>query len=55
VTLIEPGMVDTPFFDSEVSDALAAEDIAGTVMFALSQPPHVDVNEVLVRPVHQPT
>jgi NADP-dependent 3-hydroxy acid dehydrogenase YdfG len=53
-TLIEPGMVDTPFFDSEVSGALVAEDIARTVMFALSQPPHVDVNEVLVRPVHQP-
>jgi NADP-dependent 3-hydroxy acid dehydrogenase YdfG len=54
-TLIEPGMVDTPFFDSEVSGALVAEDIARTVMFVLSQPPHVDVNEVLVRPVHQPT
>jgi NADP-dependent 3-hydroxy acid dehydrogenase YdfG len=53
-TLIEPGMTDTPFFDSEVSDALTAEDIARAVMFALAQPPHVDVNEILVRPVHQP-
>jgi NADP-dependent 3-hydroxy acid dehydrogenase YdfG len=53
VTLIEPGMVDTPFFDSRVSDALEADDVARAVMFALTQPPHVDVNELLVRPVHQ--
>jgi NADP-dependent 3-hydroxy acid dehydrogenase YdfG len=54
-TLIEPGMVDTPFFDDRVSGALEAEDIARAVMFALDQPSHVDVNEVLVRPVNQPT
>ncbi|HEX8075735.1 MAG TPA: SDR family oxidoreductase [Thermoleophilaceae bacterium] len=54
VTLIEPGMVDTPFFDNPVEGALEDEDIARVVIFALSQPPHVDVNEVLVRPVHQP-
>ncbi|HKP91830.1 MAG TPA: SDR family oxidoreductase [Thermoleophilaceae bacterium] len=54
-TLIEPGMVDTPFFDDGVSGALEADDIARAVMFALAQPAHVDVNEILVRPVHQPT
>ncbi len=54
VTLIEPGMVDTPFFDNRVSGALEADDIARAVLFALTQPPHVDVNEILVRPVHQP-
>lgn len=54
VTLIEPGMVDTPFFDQPVQNALHGEDIARAVMFALSQPPHVDVNEILVRPVNQP-
>jgi NADP-dependent 3-hydroxy acid dehydrogenase YdfG len=53
VTLIEPGMVDTPFFDSPVSDALAPEDVARAVMFAVSQPPHVDVNELLIRPTAQ--
>jgi NADP-dependent 3-hydroxy acid dehydrogenase YdfG len=53
VTLIEPGMVDTPFFDNPVSGALEADDIARAVMFALTQPPHVDVNELLVRPIHQ--
>ena len=53
VTLIEPGMVDTPFFDNPVSDALKPDDIARAVMFAVSQPPHVDVNEILVRPTAQ--
>ena len=53
VTVIEPGMVDTPFFDQPPEGALEADDIARAVMFALSQPPHVDVNEVLVRPIHQ--
>ena len=55
VTLIEPGMVDTPFFEDRPSGALEADDIARAVMFALTQPAHVDVNEVLVRPIHQPT
>ena len=54
VTVIEPGMVDTAFFENRVSGALEADDIARAVMFALTQPPHVDVNEILVRPVHQP-
>jgi NADP-dependent 3-hydroxy acid dehydrogenase YdfG len=55
VTLIEPGMVDTPFFDDRPTGALDADDIARAVMFALTQPPHVDVNEILIRPIHQPT
>jgi NADP-dependent 3-hydroxy acid dehydrogenase YdfG len=53
VTVIEPGMVDTPFFEQRPNGALEADDIARAVMFALTQPPHVDVNEVLVRPIHQ--
>lgn len=53
VTLIEPGQVDTPFFDDRPSGALAADDIARTVMFALRQPTHVDINEILVRPTAQ--
>jgi NADP-dependent 3-hydroxy acid dehydrogenase YdfG len=53
VTLIEPGMVDTPFFDNRPEDALQPDDIARAVMYALSQPDHVDVNEILIRPVHQ--
>jgi NADP-dependent 3-hydroxy acid dehydrogenase YdfG len=53
VTLIEPGAVDTPFFDSPVPNALEADDVARAVLYALTQPPHVDVNEILVRPVRQ--
>jgi NADP-dependent 3-hydroxy acid dehydrogenase YdfG len=53
VTLIEPGMVDTPFFDEPVSDALESDDVARAVMYAVSQPPHVDINEILVRPTAQ--
>jgi len=56
VTLIEPGMVDTPFFDNPVeSGALEADDIARAVLYAVSQPPHVDVNELLIRPTAQLT
>jgi len=55
VTSIEPGMVDTPFFDPPVTDALKSDDIARAVMFAVQQPPHVDVNEIMIRPVSQPT
>jgi NADP-dependent 3-hydroxy acid dehydrogenase YdfG len=55
VTLIEPGMVDTPFFDDGAPDwSLRDEDIARSVLWALDQPEHVEVNEVLVRPTKQP-
>ena len=54
VTLIEPGMVDTPFFDNAPQGALHEDDIANAVMYAVGQPPHVDVSEVLIRPVAQP-
>ena len=53
VTLIEPGSVDTPFFDSPPSGALEPDDIARAILYAVSQPPHVDVNEILVRPISQ--
>ena len=54
VTSIEPGMVDTPFFENRpTSGALEADDIARGVMYALSQPAHVDVNEILIRPTAQ--
>jgi NADP-dependent 3-hydroxy acid dehydrogenase YdfG len=53
VTLIEPGITDTPFFENRPAAALAASDIARAVLYAVSQPPHVDVNEILVRPTAQ--
>ena len=46
-------MVDTPFFDNPGEGRLEADDIARAVMFASRQPPHVDVNEILVRPTAQ--
>jgi NADP-dependent 3-hydroxy acid dehydrogenase YdfG len=55
VTLIEPGMVDTPFFDNRPSKALEPDDIAGAVLYAVSQPERVDVNEILIRPSSQPS
>jgi NADP-dependent 3-hydroxy acid dehydrogenase YdfG len=54
VTLIEPGMVDTPFFDDRPENALEPADIASAVMYAISQPDRVDVNEMLIRPSSQP-
>jgi NADP-dependent 3-hydroxy acid dehydrogenase YdfG len=55
VTVIAPGMVDTPFFEKVPLEApLVADDVARAVVFALSQPRHVDVNEILVRPTAQP-
>jgi NADP-dependent 3-hydroxy acid dehydrogenase YdfG len=53
VTLVEPGMVDTPFFDNRPSRALEADDVARAVLYALTQPPGVEINEVLVRPVRK--
>jgi NADP-dependent 3-hydroxy acid dehydrogenase YdfG len=53
VTLIEPGMVDTPFFDNRPDGALEPDDIARAVLYAVAQPRHVDVNEILVRPTAQ--
>lgn len=54
VTLIAPGMVDTPFFDNGAGPgSLVAEDISRAVMYAIEQPEHVDVNLMLVRPTAQ--
>jgi NADP-dependent 3-hydroxy acid dehydrogenase YdfG len=55
VTLIEPGMTDTPFFDNSPGDAaLRDSDISKAVLYALEQGPGVDVNEILIRPTSQP-
>jgi NADP-dependent 3-hydroxy acid dehydrogenase YdfG len=55
VTLIEPGMTDTDFFDNRPGEwALQDTDIAKAVMYALEQGPGVDVNEILIRPTSQP-
>ena len=56
VTLVEPGIVDTPFWDGLQKPAapeLHSEDVARAVFFALGQPPHVDVSEIIIRPTGQ--
>ena len=53
VTVIEPGMTDTEFFDRRPQNALADDDLARAVIYALTQPESVDVNEILIRPSSQ--
>jgi NADP-dependent 3-hydroxy acid dehydrogenase YdfG len=50
VTLIEPGMVNTPFFDTPKPDALKDDDVARSVVYALSQPASVDIHELMILP-----
>jgi NADP-dependent 3-hydroxy acid dehydrogenase YdfG len=52
-TLVSPGAVETPFFDNPSEGRLEPDDIARAVLYALGQPRHVDVNEVLIRPTAQ--
>lgn len=50
-TIIAPGMVDTPFFDDPKPQGLRAEDVAAAALYALEQPPKVNVGEVFVTPM----
>ncbi|MBE9248215.1 SDR family NAD(P)-dependent oxidoreductase [Dolichospermum sp. LEGE 00240] len=64
VTIIEPGLVHTPFIDlisdpitKQLSEEqlqtitpLQSEDIARAIIYAVTQPDHVNVNEILIRP-----
>jgi NADP-dependent 3-hydroxy acid dehydrogenase YdfG len=58
VTLIAPGRVETPFWDSYGSlppgHLLTPDQIADSVVWAIHQPSGVDINTVVVRPVGQP-
>lgn len=64
VTLVSPGAVDTPFqlgrnFGgspkveplAEAGPQLAVEDVVRTVVWCLAVPPHMEVNDVMVRAV----
>ncbi|WBQ01914.1 SDR family NAD(P)-dependent oxidoreductase [Kribbella sp. CA-293567] len=67
VVLIEPGFVSTELAGHTTDPALQAmakamaesmrtlqpEDVAGAVLYALTQPDHVAVNELLIRPTDQ--
>ena len=67
VTLIEPGMVDTELqshnegevlqaiqgMREQTGEILRAQDIANGILYVISQPPHVSINELLIRPTRQ--
>jgi len=68
ITEVAPGMVETEFslvrFDGDEEAAaqvyegmqpLTAEDVAECIRWALAQPPHVNVDEIVVRPRDQAT
>jgi NADP-dependent 3-hydroxy acid dehydrogenase YdfG len=52
-TLISPGMVETEGFSHDLDETLTADDIARAVLWAVEQPPHMDVNEIMIRPTAQ--
>jgi NADP-dependent 3-hydroxy acid dehydrogenase YdfG len=66
VTCIEPGVVTTELINTITDralekyvektrqmEALQAEDIANAIIFAVQAPHHVNVNEILIRPMTQ--
>jgi NADP-dependent 3-hydroxy acid dehydrogenase YdfG len=68
ITEIAPGLVETEFskvrFDSDEDkaaapyrglDPLTADDVADCVAWAVTRPPHVNIDEIVVRPIAQAT
>ncbi len=68
VTVIEPGFVETELqghntnpmvtdaiekMRDQIGELLTAEDIANSIYYVVSQPPHVDIGEILIRPTKQ--
>ena len=68
VTVVEPGFVDTELqghnehpmvvqatekMREEIGTLLEAENIAHAIVYVVSQPEHVNINEVLIRPTGQ--
>jgi len=68
VTVVAPGFVETELqghntnplvqqgvtkMRDQIGEVLQADDIAGAIAFAVSQPAHVCINELLVRPTGQ--
>jgi NADP-dependent 3-hydroxy acid dehydrogenase YdfG len=51
-TVIAPGMVDTPFFDSPKPEKLKPEDVAEAVMHALNAPERAAVEEIFLMPTN---
>jgi NADP-dependent 3-hydroxy acid dehydrogenase YdfG len=69
VTDVQPGVVETELMDhipsADIREGftegwrgrrkLTPEDVARAVLFAVTSPEHVNVNEILIRPTDQPT
>lgn len=68
ITEISPGLVETEFsmvrFDGNATKArrpyegltpLTGDDIADCIAWAVTRPPHVDIDEIVVRPLAQAT
>jgi NADP-dependent 3-hydroxy acid dehydrogenase YdfG len=68
LTTVDPGLVETNFSrvrfrgDEEKAKAVYAglqpvqpEDVAECVIFALTRPPHVNIDEIVVKALHQST
>jgi NADP-dependent 3-hydroxy acid dehydrogenase YdfG len=67
VVIVEPGFVGTELqshnspqvretiekMEEKIGEVLKAEDIADGIRWAITRPPHVSVNEVLIRPSGQ--
>ncbi len=51
VTSIDPGMVETPFFDSPQPQALRPEDISQAFLYAVDAPPHARIGEIEINPM----
>jgi NADP-dependent 3-hydroxy acid dehydrogenase YdfG len=69
VTVVEPGFVATELqghntnpvvveatekYREQIGDVLEAEDISEAILYAVSQPDRVSINEMLIRPTKQP-
>ncbi|MBA3611206.1 MAG: oxidoreductase, partial [Rubrobacter sp.] len=67
ITIVEPGAVKTELTehitDEDALDAMSgllsldilkSEDIANSIVYAVTQPENVSVNEILIRPTQQP-
>ncbi len=67
MTIIEPGLTETELIDliahaatreafqrrMQAMQPLRGEDVAHAIRYAVTQPPHVNVNEILLRPTGQ--
>jgi NADP-dependent 3-hydroxy acid dehydrogenase YdfG len=55
VTVIQPGLVDAGHIapERQADPKLAPADVARAVLYAVTQPPTVDVNEIVLRPKGQ--